>query len=92
MGRHIYIALSLIVILLFYPTDHNAQDSDGTIYFSKPQEETIEKDEPPLSVNKGSLKVDSKSIVDDHPKNETIKSDKLDEDLKTAVCRIDVSG
>lgn len=78
--------------MLFYPTDHKAQDSDGTIYFSKPQEETIEKDKPTLSVNKGSLNVDSRSVVVDHPKDETIKCDKLDEDLKTAVCRIDVSG
>jgi len=72
-------------------SDHKAQDSDGTIYFSKPQEETIEKDEPPLFVNKGSLKEDCRSVVDDHPKDETIKCDKLDEDLKTVVCRIDVS-
>lgn len=60
--------------------------------FSKPQEETIEKDEPPLSVNKGSLKVDSRSVVVDHPKDETIKCGKHDEDSKTAVCQIDVSG
>jgi len=78
--------------LLFYPTDHEAQDSDCTIYFSKPQEETIEKDEPPLSVNKGSLNVYSRSVVVDHPKDETNKCDKLDEDLTTVVCRIDVSG
>lgn len=76
--------------LLFYPTDHKAQDSDDTISFSKAQEETLQKDAPPLLVNKGFLEVDS--VVVGHSEDETIKFDTLDEYLNTAKDWTDVTG
>ena len=76
--------------MLFYPTDHKAQDSDGTISFSKAQEETIQKDGPPLSENNGVLEVDS--VVVDHSEDETTKFDTLDISLNTAKDWTDVSG
>lgn len=71
--------------MLFYPTDHKAQDSEDTNSFSKPKEEPIKKDALPLYVNKGFMEAD-------HPEDETMKFDTLDENLNTAKDWTDVSG
>ena len=75
--------MNIIEFLLFYPTDHKSQDSDSTISVSKCQKETVEKEEPPSSLNEGFLKVDS--VVVDQPEDKTSIFDKLVGDLKTAV-------
>jgi len=72
-------------IFVFHPTDHENQDFDRTISFSKSQEETIEIEAPSSFLN-----VDS--VVVDHPEDETSKFDKLDEDFKTAMDWTNVSG
>ena len=75
---------------LVHLTDHEDQDSDGTVSFRKSQEETIEKEVPSSSLKEGFLKVDS--VVVDHPEDETSKFDKRDDDFKTAIDWTDVSG
>ena len=81
--------INLIKSLLFYPTDHKVQDFRDTL-FSKSQDRTTEKDASPYAVKKGFLEVDSDAV--DHREDETGKTDKVDEDLKTTVSQTDISG
>jgi len=66
---------------LFYPTDHKAEDSDGTIFFSE---------SPSKSQKDGFLEGDFVAVYP--PEGETSKTDKVDKDFKTTVNQTDISG
>ena len=80
--------------MLYYPTGHKAEDTDGTMSFSKSpsksQKEMTEKDSSRLDVNNGFLK--GNFVAVDHPEDETSKPHKIDKDIKTTVNQTDNLG
>lgn len=77
---------------MLYPTDHEAQDSNGSS-ISESKEEATEKKESPLAVNKGSAHVNlAAALREDLRENVTNETEKPDRDLKTTASQSNVSG
>ena len=76
----------------FYPTGHEAQDSNGSS-ISESQEGATERKLSPLTVNKGFAQVAFVAALRENPReNETSESVNPDKDLKTTINKSDVAG
>ena len=74
-------------MFLFYPTGHEAQDSNG-FPIRKSQEEASEKIvSSPSAGNRGCVQVNTVAALRENPRaGETSETEKPDKDFKTTIC------